>query len=67
MVERVKKGTVINLPEDDNNLLRTKELYGNTHKIEAVLGLRVHLPDLKTNQSVVFGDGESYHFRLTKL
>lgn len=62
----MKKGTVINLLEDDENLIRTKNLFGETHTIEAVLGTKVNLPDLLPGQSVVYGDGKHYHFRLTK-
>lgn len=37
-----------------------------THKIEAVLGVEVDLRKLAENESVLYGDGKSFHFKLTK-
>lgn len=63
----MNNGTVIILPETDENLIKVKSKHGKTHKIEAVLGTKPNLTLLQPNQSVCWGDGESYHFRLTKL
>lgn len=59
--------TIITLLETDPNLIKVKEKFGKTHKIEAVLGTSPKLKFLQPNQSVCWGDGENYHFRLTKL
>lgn len=55
------------LSADDENLKKVREKYGKTHTIEAVKGTKVVLAKLAKNQSVCWGDGESYHFRLTAL
>jgi hypothetical protein len=61
------KGTVIELQPTDKNLIKVTERYGATHKIEAVLGTEIDLDTLERGQSVVWGDGETFHFRLTQL
>ena len=63
----MKNGTIIVLPQNDPNLIRVIEKWGATHQIEAVLGTRPRLDKLEPNQSVCWGDGEHYHFRLTTL
>jgi hypothetical protein len=55
------------LSADDENLKKVREKYGKTHTIEVVKGTKVVLAKLAKNQSVCWGDGESYHFRLTAL
>lgn len=40
--------------------------WGNTHDIQKVWGTRVVLSDLPEGVSVCYGDGETYHFQLTK-
>lgn len=40
--------------------------YEGTHMVSARLGVRVDLTKLKPNESVVYGDGETFHFLLTK-
>jgi hypothetical protein len=55
------------LSADDENLKKVREKYGKTHTIEAVKGTKVEMAKLAKNQSVCWGDGESYHFRLTAL
>lgn len=40
--------------------------WGKTHTIEKIMGTHVDLKNLKNGQSVCWGDGETYHFRLTK-
>ena len=52
---------------DDENLKKVHEKYGKTHTIEVVKGTKVVLAKLAKNQSVCWGDGESYHFLLTAL
>lgn len=59
-------GSDLFLSENDENLKRTKEKFGATHTIEAIKGTSPKLTTLLANQSVVWGDGETYHFRLTK-
>ena len=58
-------GSSLFLSADDENLKKVREKYGKTHTIEAVKGTKVVMAKLAKNQSVVCGDGESYHFRLT--
>lgn len=40
--------------------------YAGTHVIIAVHGVRVDLTKLKPNESVCYGDGRSFYFKLTK-
>jgi len=40
--------------------------YFNTHKIEKVMGLEIDLKSLKDDESVIYGDGETFYFKLTK-
>ena len=58
-------GSSLFLSADDENLKKVSEKYGKTHTIEAVKGTKVIMAKLAKNQSVCWGDGESYHFRLT--
>ena len=60
-------GSSLFLSTDDENLKKVREKYGKTHTIEAVKGTKVVMAKLAKNQSVCWGDGESYHFRLTAL
>jgi len=60
-------GSSLFLSADDENLKNVREKYGKTHTIEAVKGTKVVMSKLAKNQSVCWGDGESYHFRLTAL
>ena len=60
-------GSSLFLSADDENLKNVREKYGKTHTIEAVKGTKVIMAKLAKNQSVCWGDGESYHFRLTAL
>ena len=60
-------GSSLFLSADDENLKKVREKYGKTHTIEAVKGTKVIMEKLAKNQSVCWGDGESYHFRLTAL
>lgn len=57
----------LSLSADDENLKKVLEKYGKTHTIEAVKGTKVEMAKLAKNQSVCWGDGESYHFLLTAL
>jgi hypothetical protein len=54
------------LPIDDENLIKAQEKFGETCKIEVVIGTQVIFAELARNQGVCFGDGDTYHFRLTK-
>lgn len=41
--------------------------YFNTHKIEKVMGLDdINLKSLKDDESAIYGDGETFYFKLTK-
>lgn len=60
-------GTNFFLSPDDENVIKVFERYGNTHKIEAVIGTEVNMVYLEDNQDVCWGDGQSYQFRLTKI
>ncbi|MFY7988736.1 MAG: hypothetical protein ACOVNP_07640 [Flavobacterium sp.] len=60
-------GSSLFISADDENLKKVREKYGKTHSIEAVKGTKVIMEKLAKNQSVCWGDGESYHFRLTAL
>jgi len=39
--------------------------YGSSHEVEKVQGTEVDLRQLKDNQSVIWGDGETFHYKLT--
>lgn len=41
--------------------------YEGTHMVTARLGTRVDLTKLNSNESIVYGDGETFHFLLTKV
>ncbi len=60
-------GTDLYLSANDKKLKMITERHGKTHTIEAVKGTTPLLTTLMPNQSVCWGDGETYHFRLTKL
>jgi len=59
------QGSNFELSEDDQNLTDVKKRYGATHDIEAVFGTKPDLRKLMSTQSVCWGDGKTYHFRLT--
>ena len=40
--------------------------YGETHIVEKIWGTEPDLRNLKKNQSVCWGDGETYHILLTE-
>lgn len=48
------------------NFVGIWQKYGETHTITARLGLKVDLRKLAPNESVCYGDGETFHFLLTK-
>lgn len=41
--------------------------YEGTHMITAVHGVKIDLRKLQLNESVVYGDGKTFHFKLTKI
>ncbi len=51
---------------NDINWVKINEKYKSTHVIEAVWGIKPRLDKLQSNQKVCWGDGETYHFRLTE-
>jgi hypothetical protein len=60
------------LPEKDNAIEKeawesVRKRWSATHTIEKVMGTEVTLSDLEDNQSVCYGDGKTFHFRLTKI
>jgi len=60
-------GSTLLLSKEDENLKRIYEIYGKTHKIEAIKGTEVDLKLLEDEESVAYGDGEFYYFKLTPL
>ena len=40
--------------------------WGETHNIKRVKGVDVNLQDLWEGQSIVYGDGETFHWLLTE-
>lgn len=61
------KGSTLFILSSDPNWVHVQSMYGKTHNIEPVLGVQPDLRLLKNNQSVVWGDGATYHFRMTKI
>jgi len=59
-------GSTLIIPATDKHLVSVREKYAETHKIEAVLGTKVDMRCLAENESICWGDGETYHFKLTK-
>lgn len=59
-------GTDSFLSTSDANYVKVNERWGKTHTIEAVDGVEPLLITLKPNQCVCWGDGATYHFRLTE-
>ena len=43
-----------------------QEHWGDTHTIAKVSGVEIDLRMLKDNESVVYGDGKTFHYRLTE-
>jgi hypothetical protein len=43
------------------------EKYKGIAKVEAIQGVKVDLRRLHPDESVIYGDGKSFHFKLTKL
>jgi hypothetical protein len=60
-------GSDLYLSADNEQFRIVREIYGHTHRIEAVIGTKVNFTQLTDNQSVCWGDGANYHFRLTAL
>lgn len=60
------KNSELLLPITDKNYLNVVDLYGKKYNIEPVCGTNPKLKLLDSNQSVVYGDGETYHFLLTE-
>lgn len=60
-------GTTLFLSVKDETYLKVKAKYGETHKIEAISGTKMNLKNLQFHESVCYGDGKLYHFKLTKL
>jgi hypothetical protein len=58
-------GSNFKLSDDDENVIKVRERHGKTHHIEAVIGTQPILDRLSKGQSVCWGDGKTYHFRLT--
>ena len=65
MFIKVKNSELL-LPVTDKNYLNVIDLYGKKYNIEPVCGTNPKLKLLDKNQSVVYGDGETYHFLLTE-
>lgn len=61
-----QNGLLADALSNDVNWLKVNECWGKTHHIEKVWGTTVEMSSLKDNQSVCWGDGETYHFRLTE-
>jgi hypothetical protein len=40
--------------------------YGDTHFIEKIKGTNCDFSNYKSNQSSCYGDGKTYHFKLTR-
>ena len=51
---------------EDIRFNRIQARYGKTHYIKKIPGTVCDLYTLKDNQSVCFGDGQTYYFRLTE-
>lgn len=68
-VEDFWKGEV-SLPDAEEEyetaLKQVTEKWGAIYSIEKVMGTHVELDDLNDNESVCFGAGKTYHFKLTK-
>lgn len=54
------------ISSNNEDFKNVSKKYGATHKIEPVHGTKVIFKNLSDNQSVCYGDGKTYHFRLTK-
>ena len=65
MFIKVKNSELL-LPVTDKNYVNVIDLYGKKYNIEPVGGTNPKLKLLDKNQSVVYGDGETYHFLLTE-
>jgi hypothetical protein len=64
------KGTDFYLSKDDENYKKVFEKWGKGFDIEAIggkRGLKIDLSKLNNNESVCWGDGKNYYFKLTKI
>lgn len=53
--------------ETDPNLIQVRQKYGDTHVITAMpASHEIDLTTLDKNESVCWGDGETYYFKLYK-
>ena len=57
---------ILTLADDNEDLIDVSKRYAHQYTIEAVKGTTPDLTKLASNQRVVYGDGDEYHFRLTK-
>lgn len=51
---------------EEKDRLKIKRLYGKTHKITKIMSTKIYLGNLGDNQSVCYGDGETYSWLLTR-
>ena len=59
------KGSKFFLDENDHNVSTVVKKFGDKYSIEAIWGVSARLHKLEPNQKVIWGGGETYHFRLT--
>lgn len=60
------RGTPFFIPATHKDVIQVRERWGSTHTIEAIKGTKCELWRLKKGESTVWGDGETFHFILTK-
>lgn len=54
-------------PELLADIQKMEDKFGKTHTYERIMGVQPKLSELGITQSVCYGDGKTYHWRLTKL
>lgn len=54
---------ILHTPQD----LSIKHKYRETHEVFKKKGTEVDLRNLENDESVIYGDGESYHYLLKKI
>jgi hypothetical protein len=60
------EGSDLFIDDTHADYIKVMEMYGATHDVTPVIGTQPDLRRLKSNESVVWGDGKTFHFKLTK-
>lgn len=60
------EGSALSIEDTHPGYMNALVMYGATHDITPVIGTKVDLRKLTGNESVIWGDGKTFHIKLTK-